>query len=372
MKIITALGNEEINLKLKENIELEIIGKDIQYQEAVIEILEESENVDLLILSSILPGELNIKEFVNIIKYKNPNIEIFIIVEKEDEKLKEFFISKGINNIYYNNKITFNEILEKINEINNKNIINTKINNLEEIILKKNNKNNILKIYNKIKYLKKIIKNKNKLINKKNNKKIIAIIGAKKIGKTIFSLILGLNIKNKKILIIDSNSEKNNMKIIIGKKVKNELISWRKNIDILLLKNLKDKEQLETIMKYIEKYDYIILDLDYVFEKEFIIKKADEIVLLVEPNLLGLKETRDILEEVINKQKNHKDNIKIVFNKQCDTTINSVILKKIFSDFKIIGNIQYDKNYNMFINTNGKIITNKIKDDYLKIIKKII
>ena len=31
MKVVTALGNEEMNLKLKNNAQLEIIGKDILY-----------------------------------------------------------------------------------------------------------------------------------------------------------------------------------------------------------------------------------------------------------------------------------------------------------------------------------------------------
>ena len=42
-----------------------------------------------------------------------------------------------------------------------------------------------------------------------------------------------------------------------------------------------------------------------------------------------------------------------------------------FSDFEILGQLQYDKYYNFFINTNAKYITKKIKNEYLKIIKKI-
>ena len=102
MKIITAIGNEEINKKMKEN-KMEIIGKDIQYMEAVIEVIEKNPSVELLILSSILPGDLNIYEFINIIKYNNPKLEIIIILEKENQEMKQFMISKGINNFYYNN-----------------------------------------------------------------------------------------------------------------------------------------------------------------------------------------------------------------------------------------------------------------------------
>lgn len=248
MEIITALGNEKIARKIQENTTAKIIGTDIQYQEAVIEILEKNNKINLLILSSILPGELNIYEFINIIKYKNPKLEIIIILEKENNKLKEFIISKGINNIYYNNKITLDEIIEKINEINNKNKIKeNKINYLE-------NKNEI-----KDKIIKKI---KNKLINKKilklikikkykkiKNKKIITVIGAPKVGKTIFSLIFSLIIKNKKILIIDFNKN-NNIKIIIGKKIKNNIINWKKKVDILMTSTENyEKNNLNNIEK---------------------------------------------------------------------------------------------------------------------------
>jgi len=372
MDIVTALGNEDINNKLRKIKPMEIIGKDIQYQEAVIEVLEHHNNVELLILSSILPGELKIEEFINIIKYKIPKIEIIIILEKENEKLEEYLISKGINNIYYNNKITFDEIIKKINEINNQYLINNKINNLEKIIIKKN-KINILEKIKKI--LKKLIKKikKNKII--KNNKKIITIIGAKKIGKTIFSLILSLNIKSQKILIIDVDSEENNMKVMIGKKIKNDITHWKNNIDILSIKQSNKNNEIENFNKLFEKYysnyEHIIIDLGKVDNRGAILKKSSQILLLVEPNLLGLKETREILEEVVIKQKNQKDNIKIIYNKADITSICKSILEKIFSDFKSIGYIDYNKKYNLFINTNGKILDDKTNRQYLNIINRI-
>ena len=346
MKIITAIGNQEISKKIKENGIADIINTDIQYQEAVIEIIEKNKDINLLILSSILPGELNIYEFINIIKYKNPNLEIIIILEKENEKLEKFIVGKGINNIYYNNKITFNEILEKINEIKNKNIINNKINKLEEIILEKNKKKYLNKVKNKINYL----KNKNKINkNKIKNKKIITIIGAPKVGKSIFSIILSLNIKNKKILLIDFNIEKNDIKKIIGKKIKNQknikhnINKWKKNIHFFTIskddyyKNILEEEiKIENFLEeLLEIYDYIIIDIGDIDKNKRVIEKSEKIIILVEANLLGISETRTILEKIVNKQKNQKDKIKIIFNKQTITSIKRCILNKMFSDFEI-------------------------------------
>ena len=373
MNIITALGNEENCKKIKNKINSNIIGTDIQYKEAVVEILEKNDKIDLLILSSILPGELNIYEFINIIKYKKPNLEIIIILEKEDEKLNEFIVSKGITNIYYNNKITFDEIILKISEIENKNKINNKIEELEKIVMEKNNR----KIIKKEKNIKDKIKEKiNKMNNKKNivkNKKIISIIGAPKVGKTIFILILSL-IKSKKILIVECNNKKNDIQVIIGKKRKenDSMIKWKKNIDILFV--LKKKENNEEYLKIEDKilkesneYDYIFFDIEDIEKNKKILIESNQIILLLESNLLGIKETREILLELMRTTNNRKDNIKIIYNKHTSTSIKREILNMMFIDFKIIGKIQYDKNYNIFINSNTKFVAPKIKKQYEKI-----
>ena len=56
MKIATAIGDTYINEKLKKIDNIEIVGKDISYQEGVIEILEEKRDIDILILSNNILG----------------------------------------------------------------------------------------------------------------------------------------------------------------------------------------------------------------------------------------------------------------------------------------------------------------------------
>ena len=78
MKVITALDNPKFIKKLKEE-KYEIIGKDIQYREAIIEILERAKKVDLIIVSEKIPGEINIENLIAQIhkinkKTKNNNI----------------------------------------------------------------------------------------------------------------------------------------------------------------------------------------------------------------------------------------------------------------------------------------------------------
>lgn len=383
MKIITALENENFNKKLKEKYLKNVYGNDIQYQEAVIEIIEKNQDIDLLILSSILPGELNIYEFINLLKYKNSKMEIIIILEKKNVKIEEFIIAKGINNIYYNNSTNLNQIIEKINELENNENYKEKI--LNKIIEKNKIKyliNNLIKKI--IIKINKILQNKNKKNNKKNNK-IISIIGPPKIGKTIFSLFLSLNIKNKKILLIDLDIEKNNIIKIIENKEKNkkldkdDFFSWKKNIDIMIInkekfyqKNSEDEiffiKQFDNLKR---SYDYIIIDFGDIKDNVQLLKKIDIHIILVEANLLGIDDVRKILYNLAIKQKIQKDNIKIVFNKYSITSISDRILNKIFIDFEIFGYIHYDKYYNLFVNKKTEILTNRIKKEYQKIIKKL-
>lgn len=380
MKIITALGNENFNKKLKEKYLKNVYGNDIQYQEAVIEIIEKNQDIDLLILSSILPGELNIYEFINLLKYKNSKMEIIIILEKRNVKIEEFIIAKGINNIYYNNSTNLNQIIEKINELENNENYKEKI--LNKII----EKNKINYLINNL--IKKIIIKINKILQNKNNKKnnkIISIIGPPKIGKTIFSLFLSLNIKNKKILLIDLNKEKNNIIKIIENKEKNkkfdkeDFFSWKKNIDIMIINKEKsyqiNSEEETFLSKQFDNlkknYDYIIIDFGDIKDNVQLLKKIDINIILVEANLLGIDDVRKILYNLAIKQKVQKDNIKIVFNKHSITSISDRILNKIFMDFEIFGYVHYDKYYNLFVNKKTEILTNRIKKEYLKIIKKI-
>ena len=74
MKIITALDNPKIIKKLK-NENYELIGKDIQYREAIIEIVEKIKNIDLIIINEKIPGEINIRDLIKQINKINKKIK---------------------------------------------------------------------------------------------------------------------------------------------------------------------------------------------------------------------------------------------------------------------------------------------------------
>ena len=88
IKIITALGNPIINKKLSKNKKLEIIEKDIQYKDAIIEIINKYKKINFIIISENLPGEISKEEIKRKIKKINKDIKIIFI---DEEKEKSFY-----------------------------------------------------------------------------------------------------------------------------------------------------------------------------------------------------------------------------------------------------------------------------------------
>lgn len=397
MRILTALQNPEINKILKEQTNYNVVENDIQYQEGIIEILEKNNKINLIIISELLPGNIGIKETINKIKEFNSDIEIIVILENKNSKIKEFLIQKNIKSIFYNNQITIDELINNIKQKEEKTSqieINKEIEILKEMILenKKNKKsktNKIEKIKIKIKKeiikLKKIIlRKKEETINRKNE--IISIVGAAGVGKSIFISLFSKNIKNKKILIIDFDIFNKSLDLIFGydaqKQKEKTIIKISNNIDLLSKieiffaeNNYLEKNKIKNILNnFSKKYDLIIIDntSEYScnYTKEILIN-SDEIIFLTDANLIELNKTKKILEKYINKWKIKKEKIKVVFNKININSINSKILKNLFSDFKILGKINFSNKYNLIINNNLKILNKKINKEYLNIIKKL-
>ena len=119
-KIITAINNPNLNEKLKQENNLEIICKDIQYKEAILEILLENKNVDILIINNDLPGEIQTEKLLNEIKVINNKIKIIFILEKEKVEIARKVIDEalgGINNP--NTGIMFGFDLAFVDGLNN-------------------------------------------------------------------------------------------------------------------------------------------------------------------------------------------------------------------------------------------------------------
>lgn len=406
MKILTALQNPKTNEILKEKTKYNIIETDIQYQEGIIEVLEKNNKIDLIIISELLPGNIGFKDLINKIKTINNDIEIIVILENKNYKLKEFLMQKNIKSIFYNNEITIDELINVIEEKNKakKEIeINNEIKLLREIIMENNKKieqnkkdKKISKIINILKKQKnKIIKNKKtsnlKIIKNKTNKnskvknKIISVVGTPGVGKSIFISLFSKNVKNKKILIIDFDIYNKSLDLIFGYNTKNQkeksIIKVNNNIELLskieifFKENYIEKNKIRNILNsFSKKYDLIIIDNTSEYSCEYtkeILKNSDSIIFLSDANLIELNKTKKLLEKYINKWKIEKEKFNVVFNKININSINNKILNNLFSDFNILGKINFSNKYNLIINNNLKMLNKNINKEYINIIKKM-
>ena len=400
-KIITAIGNEILNKKLKKENDFEVIIEDIQYKEGIIEYLEKKSNIDFVIISELLPGNIELKELIEKIKNINSNIEIILFLENKNTELENYLYAKGIYNIFYNNQI---EIEEIIKIINNKNIeINNELKEIKQMLLEKQ-KN---KINNKKIILNKLIN----IFNKKQKydlkeEKIISVTGTNGVGKSIFTVNLANSLSNNKnkILIIDFDILNNSLHTILGikkysqkirNKIKNNnllkeikieelIIKINSKIDLVsginLLFDSKYKissEKVKNILsKLKEKYEIIIIDtssecfLDYTKE---IIKNSNLNIFILEANLLEIKKAKNLLNIYINNWEIPQESINILFNKYNENSIDISILKKIFSGFNILGKLSFNPQYNLIINKNNINKLNIVlKNEYLKVNKNLL
>ena len=417
--IITALCNSELNDKLKMINEFNILTNDIQYQDGIFEILENKKEIDYLILSEFLPGKYEIKKLIEKIKEKNNYIKIILILENKKEEIENYLYAKGIYKIFYNNQIGINDIINLLkSDFNENEKIIQELENLKNILIKNNieinlNENLINNKKEKTDIEKSNIKNKIiKILNKKNkeknniieNKKIISILGTGGVGKSIVTVNIAniLKADNNKILIIDFDILNNSLHTILGvnkypEKIKNKIqnnslinnkinikeliIKINKNIDLISginllfdskykISSLKIQSILEELKDY---YDYIIIDNSaecfFEYTKNIIIN-SDFNIYIFEPNLIEIKKAKRLLE-IYNKEWNiEKNRFNLLINKYNKYSIKDKTIRNIFSEYKILGKINFNEKYNYLINKNykkNKIIKKEINKDYEKI-----
>ena len=105
-----------------------------------------------------------------------------------------------------------------------------------------------------------------------------------------------------------------------------------------------------------------------------ILKESDIIVFLLEANLVEIKKAKNLLKIYNKNWKINEEKIKLIINKYNEESVDEKIIKNIFSEYKILGKIKFNKKYNNLINKNFEenIYTKNIKKDYKKITEKII
>ena len=366
-RIITALGINSLNSKLKEDESIEVIGNDIPYQDGVLDTLKGNSEINVLVLHENLVGEYEIKEFINKIFEINNNIEIVVFMETENTRLRNYLEKKNISKIFVDGECGLNEIIYKILKDESKNY-NIEVEKLREMIST----------------------DKNKRIFKES--KVIAISGNYGSGKSIITALLGQASKKEKLktVIVDFDIINNSIHTIFRIQ-KNNLYDSNLNldnfinhvsnnldvfcgIDALFTENNKiSYEKVENLISELKDlYDLILIDTSSETILKFmktVLANVDKIIFLVEPNLLQIKKAEKLLEIYIEDWEVYPNKIEILFNKVNGNSIDDNILKEIFGNFKIVGKINESNKFTELANDirNEGFGLNK----YIKILEKI-
>lgn len=430
-KIITALLNETVNKKLSTYKKIQVIMKDIQYQEGIFEALEINPKIEFIILSELLPGEFKIKELIEKIKQIKKEIKIIIILEKQNEELENFLLAKGNIKIFYNNEIEIKEIVNiicyedknkelKLEIQRLKKIINDKKENIEcekvdsekikyevnnEISKKIDNEvNNEIskKIYNEVnnEISKKINNRVNNEISKKiNNERNNRISNAinngmnNEIGNRINNAIK--NKTNNKIKY-KLNRKINNNRVVIQKiKERKRETTITENQKRQIEKEIEEEYRNKEIKNRLTK-NKIIEQIRNIFKKKNIINKSKLIIIsgiagigksIFTINLVKALEKQkkkivvidfdfinnsiSILFGIERKIKEEKNRIEIQEDKKEINEVNDFEYIKQLSGINKLkqNNIKTQKSKSDFINKNNNGINNKrdIKNEIEKI-----
>lgn len=173
---------------------------------------------------------------------------------------------------------------------------------------------------------------------------------------------------NKKFLI----RKKYKLKYLNKKIINKFIIKINKNIELIFYSKIINYNLIKKLEK---NYNYIFIE-NYLNKNNILnkklIKNSKENILIIKPNLLGIKNCKKIIE----KNKLNKNNkLKILINNYNKNSINEEIIKNIFNNNKIIGKINYEIEYEKIINSNFKkldIKNKKYKENLKMLIDKII
>ena len=350
-KIITAMEKIKLNQDLKKEKNFEVICNNIQYREAIIDIIKKNKKnkiiIDVVIIDEKLPGEITFHDLIfNILKINN-KIKIFFLIENDNSELKKELEKNKNKNIYFKKIINKEILLKELNEEKIEKNKNIKINSEEINNGKKNNKieksEKKVEQYNFNNYsIFKINEEKNNLVDNETKKIIdknyLILIGNNDYAKENFIYDFISIINKEKILIINFN--------IVNNKNENEIIKLNDNVDLIVARDNIYKKDID-IKKYISdffmKYEFIFLDFNinnYLFLRNNFYENKN-IIFFIDNSLEKIKTEFKKINKIIENKK-----IKIILNKIDKNYIDKNILNIILRKSKIIGIIKFDKRLN--------------------------
>ena len=346
-KIVTAIGNEQIYNCLKEKLECEILGKDIQYQEGIFELFDQNIEIEYLIMSDFLEGPFSLEEIIKKIKKRKKDLKIILIYSKENQIKNKLLMHQKIEEAIYYEKIIKKELLEKKAEGDKE--LKKEIESLKE----------------EIKQIKK---------EKRRYASVIAFVGDHSAGKTSICFMMAQMLTFQKILMIDMDYERKVLLKITQKEQKEEF-ERKINKRIYICDGEEIIQNFEVKIESLkQKYDFILIDTnteDPLKINSELSRVSDLTIFVVESSFSGNLKGIDFFiknEGLIDWKKT-----KILFNRFSKYSLTRINLIKNFRDFSILGILRDTKNYAQNMNFRYRKHFGGFQEwkEYQKIIKRI-
>lgn len=365
-KILTALGNPTVNNELKKYEKYDVIGDDLQYQEAVFDVLA-YEDADVIIISGLLQGQFEFDEFVLEVKKKNIGARLIVIVDEIDDETKNILMAKGIFDIFYDDKITMQDILDSIDR--------------EEPISR-------ARILSEISSEYVATDKEEQLENKKyviQKQEIIVVSGTNGSGKSTVAANLAKNLSKKttsKILLIDMdtlngnidellniNKVPENVEILLDEDKKcginyiADLISKNRfdtnvledlvistgkfdvvtgNTSLHSCQNILNEECYKRLIESAKEiYDFIIIDTSsniFLDSTKWAIQIANRVLFVVEDSYICLKKATQLLYVFEELWAVWKGKIQLIINKKTRNNLEKETIENIL-DLSLVGQI---------------------------------
>lgn len=353
-RIVTALGNEVLNIELRKYTKYEVLNEDIFYQDGLLDFLDNNE-ADVVVVSGLLQGDFNIIEFANEIKERNFKARIIFIVDNISKENLNILTSKGIFDILYDSEIEIEDVLDAIDReepINIKAQIEREANEIKNKIAENYAQFNDATNEEQI----------TTIISAVQKQEIIGIFGTPGSGKsTIASNFTKCFSKKTKanILLIDfdtlnGNLEElldvpkvpTNIELMIDEDKKCGLnyaadLSFKNRLDTNVLdeivikcedydfisgntslhycQNVLNEEFYDYLLKCAkEKYDFIILDLSsniFLDSTKWALKECTNVLFVTENTSICLKKSLELMDIVFNVWNVYKPKFKLMLNR---------------------------------------------------------
>lgn len=343
--ILVAIGSVDIKRKIDEKYGKRVYYHDISYKEDVIDYLEKYNKEHIIITRLNLPGNLDYISYIKKLKEINTSNKIIILTDKLNKKDKEFLFANEIFNIIEGNEINIDLIYNQI-ETDQKIIYKTIYENISE-------KKKKIAIFGTDGAGKSFIASLiSKNIAKYTKEKVVLV--ALDTKNPCIDIINNLNCVNFNIgdYLVDIEKDSNNIYKYINKSNSYKNLCYINSNNKIELNNLNVK--LDNVVRNLsQKFEYVIFDLanntlNTSFKK--IIDLVDEIIFVINPNYISLRQAKKYLEYICINTNINKDKIKLVVNKDSKYSLDIKQIKSILKNFEKCINIKYIKEIEAYIN----------------------